>query len=174
VRGDYDVATIPVLDGDSVGWVKMERASWSEVKNVVKVTYTDRALFFTPRVVQIQNLATLQMAGRQELTEDQFDALSNEPAARIAAERLLRTVGYPLAIVNLGDVHGVARNLRPGSVFKLVWPDAGISGMVLRATRVRGGEVRDGAIEITAIEDAYGIDGSTFGSSADSTFAPFV
>lgn len=47
--------------------------------------------------------------------------------------------------------------MRPGMVRKLDWPPLGISGLVIRIGRARGGDLEDGPVEFEAMEDVFGV-----------------
>jgi hypothetical protein len=156
-RPDYNVADLPTLDSSSIDDVKMARPSWDETKNIVKVHYTDRAQNYTDRIAQAQDLANIQARGG-EIAEEEFPfrGFSNAAAGQRAAARVLRTVTYPLAVLELSANRTVWR-LRPGEVFKLNWGPLGISNMACRVTRIRSGDPRDGKLRIDAVVDIFGI-----------------
>lgn len=161
VRADYDPLALPLLDEDIVTNVSLSRSAWEETRNVIKVQYVDRTLNHTPRVMQIQNLANIQMLGRQVVEEIPFRAISHPGAARIVGERALRSLSYPLGRLEISATRAARRTL-PGSVFRLNWAPLGISGLICRATRVGKGEIRSNTISIEAAEDVYGLDRATF------------
>lgn len=158
-RPDYQVSDLIRLDESSGGLttVKMVRPSWNETRNIVKVHYVERAQNFTDRVAQAQDLANIQSRGG-EVSEDEFSfrGLSSAAAAQLAAARVLRTVCYPLAALEL-ETNRRAWRLRPGELFRLTWGPLGIADMACRVTRIRLGDPRDGRIMVDAVEDIFGV-----------------
>jgi hypothetical protein len=161
IRDDVAPADMPVIDQTSAKWVRLVRMAQEQVTNVVKVSYTDRARAFTQRISQIQNLAQVQLLGRGETDTVDFSALTSDANARIQGERYLRSVSYPLARLEITADRSSWR-LRPGQAFVLNWAPLGIAGMVCRVTRIRTGEIRDGAVGIEAVEDVYNLANATF------------
>jgi len=71
-RENYGPGDPLLLDESNVDEVKIGRPAWDETKNVVKLTYIDRANNFTPRVAQEQDLANVQARGG-EVSEESYD-----------------------------------------------------------------------------------------------------
>jgi putative tail protein len=155
-RPDYDVNAIPELTKLNVQTLKFSRTSWDETRNVVKVRYIERAKDYTERVVQRMDLANIQTrAGDMAVEEFVFPGISNQAAAEQVAERMLRSLSYPVAHIEL-LANREAWSLRPGSVFALTWEPLGITKLPCRVTRVATGDLVEGTIRIEAIEDIEG------------------
>jgi hypothetical protein len=165
IRADYEISTLPVLDETNVISVKLSRPTWDETKNVVKIQYTDRVEGHTPRVVQIQNLANVQMAGRLEVEEVAFHGLTNRAAAELVGGRVLRVLCFPLGQLEIVATR-YAQRLRPGGAFVLNWPPLGISGLVCRTGQPKPGEIRNNLITIDASEDVYALDRAVYSAIA--------
>jgi len=162
VRFDYDAGTLPVLDSDSCTVKSFARPSWGELKNTVRVAYVDRADGFTERTAQAQDLASIEVQGGEVSLQDlTLRGFSNATAAQQAAARALAALAYPLATVTI-EADRSAWAFRPGSVFKLVWPPLGITGMVCRVVRVGTGRLDSGRIEIEAMEDVFAVDWTAY------------
>lgn len=155
-RDDYDTNTLLDLTPDNVVSLTMSRPSWAETKNVVRIKYTNADANYAQSVVEQHNLSNIQVRGGVKADETYtFLGISSTETANKVAARVLRTVSYPLARFNITATR-VAFAMRPGSVFKLTWPDLGISGMVCRCTRISYGSLADPAITLEAVEDIFG------------------
>ncbi len=162
-RADYDPAAIPEFGPDDfLEGVKFSRASWSQTKNTIKVTYVDRSKDFSEAVVSQQDLSNIMQREGEIATEQiDFRGFSTFTAASRACARALKTYGYPLAKMS-GAVTRRAWSLRPGSVFRLNWPSLGIESSVMRVTRIDYGNIRQNRISIDATEDIFAISKSAY------------
>lgn len=157
-RADYVRASLPIYGPDEISSINFSRASWSETKNTVKVTFIDRSLNYTERTVQAQDLANVQARnGTIDAEDTSYLAISNSTQASKAANRLLKTLSYPGAKYNL-RLNRKAWALRLGSVFRLTWPNDGIDDVVLRVIRIDYGDASSQAIEVDAVEDIFAIE----------------
>lgn len=162
VRFDYDPDTIPVLDETNCTVKTFSRASWSEIKNQVRVQYVDRAAGYMPKTVLAQNQAAIEAAGGEVSTQDlQLRGFSNGTNASAAASKALAGLSYPLGMMTI-EAGRIGWSFRPGTVFKLNWPKLGIAGLIGRVSTIGRGELISGVIEIEAIEDQFGIDYTTY------------
>ena len=163
-RADYVVSSLPLLNPSNIeaDSFKYTRGSWDETKNTVKVKYVDRAQNYTERVVQHQNLANISTRGGQVDADDfDFIGLSNPTAANIVAARVMKTVSSPLSRVDL-QVNRTAFGLRPGSVFRLSWPQLGVAEVVFRVTEIDYGGSNTGVLQIKAVEDVFSTSFSSY------------
>lgn len=168
VRFDYDPDTIPVLDETNCTVKSFSRASWSEIKNQVRVQYVDRAEGYIPKTVLAQNQAAIEAAGGEVSTQDlQLRGFSNGTNASAGASKALAALSYPLGMMTI-DAGRVGWSFRPATVFKLNWPKLGISGLIGRVSTIGRGDLLSGTIEIVAIEDQFGIDYTTYTTPGES------
>lgn len=177
-RNDYVVASLPLLDPSNIeaDSFKYTRGSWDETKNTVKIKYIDRAQKYTERVVQHQNLANITVRGGQvDADEFDFTGLSNPTSANAVAARVLKTVSSPLSRLEC-EINRTQFGLRPGSVFRLSWPQLGIEQMVYRVTEIDYGTLDSGLIKIRAVEDVFSVAAVSFidppGSGWQNPFGP--
>jgi hypothetical protein len=162
IRNDYDPETLLVLDESNCTVTGFARASWGETKNQVRVSYVDRADDFTERTVQAQELAAIEVAGGAISTQDfTLRGFSNAVNAQNACARALMGVSFPLAVMNI-KADRTGWSLRPGSPFKLVWPELGIDNLICRVTRIGMGTLTSGEIELEAAEDVFGIEWAAY------------
>jgi len=170
IRPDYDPDELEVFDEADVTSVEFSRPSWGELRNVVRVRYIDRGENFTERIAQAMNSAAWSAMGGDTSVEDlDFRGFSNATNGQIAAERALRTLGYPVAPVTITGLRRLAK-LRPGDVAKLNWSRLGISGLIFRVGTIDPGEPRDNQVSVFAAEDIFGISTTVFSPPAPTGF----
>jgi hypothetical protein len=155
-RPNYAASDPLLLDADKIQTCRISRPSWADTKNVVKINYVDRANNFMGKVAQAQDLANVQIRGETSDESYDFRGISNGTIAQRVAARELKTVSYPLAVVEI-EVNRWAWTLRPGDVFRLTWPPLGIVDMACRITRISTGDLKNGLIRIDAVEDIFGV-----------------
>lgn len=167
-RNDYDVNNLLTFDEDSIVEVTdFSRPSWDETTNEVVVSYIDRFQKFKERTAIAQDLANSRIQGDIISTKTSYVGVSNKTTASKIAFRDLRVLSLPLARCTLKlNRKGIV--LRPGTPFKVVWPDYGISQLVLRATRIRYGEFDKGQIEVDAVQDVFSLSNSVYGDPQES------
>lgn len=162
-RGGYNIEELPKFtEDDDVSSFSYSRGSWSETKNVVFITYTDRSEDFTQRSIPYRDTANIQgRGGIVDADEVPFLGFSNANAALKRGAVAAKVLGYPLLTGKLA-LNGRARKLRPGSVFRLDFPSEGISDIVLRVTRINYGDIRGNRIELDCIEDIFAVSAIAF------------
>jgi hypothetical protein len=155
IRMDYTVGDLLVLDETNIlEPPEQSRVSWEETINVIKVTYVDRSLFFSERVVQQHESANHATRGTMTALDVDYKCFSNSSIAQTVAARELRVHSYPLMQHKI-YVNRHAWALRMGGVFVLNYGQ--ISGMVCRITAINYGALDAGRIEVNAVEDIFGI-----------------
>lgn len=160
-RKDYVEASLPVLDETQVSNVKFSRPAWSELANVVRVTYISRADNYTERTVQQMNLAAIQIMGDRVVEDIPFRAFSQAAPTNATTARALKTLSFPLGRLEIA-VDRTAWDYPPGKVFKLNWEPLGIVGMICRVSRPEYGLLEDGEITLHAVEDIFAIAATAF------------
>lgn len=157
-RKDYNVDDLLVLDVPNVSKVEISRGQWSETRNAIRLTYTDRAQDFSVRTVQAQDLANFFARGNEVAVEEiELSGLSNATAARNAVERALKAYAFPLARIKV-TTNRTAWPLHPASVFKLTWAPLKLQQLVCRVARIDYGEFQSNQIVIDCVEDIFSID----------------
>lgn len=183
IRGDYDLGSLPIFDEDSIVEISsFSRSSWDETTNEIKLTFTDRMPIETTdntmhvsqappayhdNVAVAQDLANASRQGAIVSSAVTYNGVSNSTVAQKIAQRDLKVLSSTLAKCTV-KINRKGMSLRPGSVFKLNWPDYGITNMPMRVGRVRYGEYDNGMMEIDAVQDIFGLATpvySTFGGT---------
>jgi hypothetical protein len=156
-RFDYDPATLPVLDESNILIPpELSRVSWEETLNDIKVTYIDRSMFFTPRVVQAHESANHAVRGMIGSMSFDFKGFSNGSIAQQVTSREMKARSYPLLKGKI-VANRVAWAFRMGGVFILNWPPLGIENLVLRIGAINYGALENGQIEIDVVEDIFAL-----------------
>lgn len=154
-------ATTLTFTNLQVSKVAVSRISWTEVRNTVKVTYTDRERNYETGGVQAQQSAALASIGNVADLEtlDLPGFMSADPAIT-AATRALKSVSYPLSkvVVTGRPALGV---LRPGMAFRLLWARPTISA-IYRVTKIDYGTLLDPMVTVEAMEDVFSTDSNSF------------
>lgn len=169
-RADYDPASLPVFDIDNVTTCELTRIGWDDTKNIIKLTYIDRAENFTERVCQHQDLGNIQARGGEIAAETiDYKGVSNATVAALLAARAIKSLSYPLANVHL-TCNRDAWALRPGSCFLFTWAPLGIANSIYRVTRINYGSLLEGMIDLDAVEDVFAVSGDAFAPPGASTW----
>jgi hypothetical protein len=161
LRGDYVVGSLPLLDESNIRSLEsFDRAGPAEAVNEVTVRFDDAETGKTGSVT-LQNLAAVEAVGGPVARSVAYPGLPTPALAARVAMRDLRVLSTPLARVRL-RMNRQGYSILPGDVVRLAWPKLGISQLVLRVARVNTGALTDGAIEIEAVEDVFGLGASVY------------
>jgi hypothetical protein len=153
----------PTFTSTEVAKVSVSRISWTEVRNTVKVTYTDRERNYETGGVQAQQSAALASIGNiTDLETLDLPGFMSPAPAVTAATRALKSVSYPLSKVIVTGRPALGA-LRPGQAFRLVWTRPTINA-TYRVTKVDYGSLTDPTVVIEAMEDVFSTDSNSFTS----------
>jgi len=162
VRFDYDPDALPVLDQSNILIPpELARVSWEETLNDIKVTYVDRSMFFTPRVVQAHESANHAVRGMIASMAFDFKGFSNSSIAQQVTSREMKARSYPLMKGKI-VANRAAWQFRMGGVFRLSWPELGILDMVMRIGAINYGALEAGQIEMSVAEDIFDLQDSSY------------
>jgi len=161
IRNDYVFASLPVYDESNIVDMKnFSRRGWGETVNELTVVYRDNDTDKSVPVT-VQDMANIQVQGTTINTTRQYPGISNAINANLVALRDLRTLSYPLASVKM-RVNRDAWDIAPGDVFRLSWVAFGIVDVVFRVGAIDFGNLKDGHINIDAIEDIFGLPSASY------------
>jgi hypothetical protein len=173
LRGDYDPATLPVLSPSNI--VKIEsytRHTHAEMANTVVLKFSERQdKSDEDNAVTVHNIALIQSMGQIVPHHVNYPAISTAAVASKVAARELRKVSQELSVINL-IANSEARDMRPGSVFKLNWPKYGIASEIMRVVTVDFGTLQSGEIRISAVQDIFGTATSVYADVPQSGWTP--
>jgi hypothetical protein len=102
-----------------------------------------------------QNLANQQATGSVRRLVVDMPFITKYFVANMVAQRLLRAQSMPLAKFTW-KMNKTGYSLSPGDVVKLNWTPLGISNLAVRITEVDYGELENGELSLSGIEDVFG------------------
>ena len=156
IRGDYDPDTLPIIDQSNATLSSFGRKLWGEIVNEVVVTWTNPENEQEETVV-VQDLASIVTQGGIVSDGRNYYGVRSAALAQKLAQRDLRASGAPLASFE-AEVDRSLWQVRPAAVYRVNWPEYGLSGVVVRVTDVNYGKPGDPAIKLTLVEDVFGLD----------------
>ena len=167
IRSDYDVSLLPVFDADDIVSVKeFARSSWDEVVAQVKISFPQRDKESNAVAIS-QDLATVATIGRLRSTTLSMPFVYDPDLANDIASRERAQLSVPLFRTTL-EMNRNATVLRPGSVFKMNWPEYGFTNLVLRVQEFDLGELLDGRIVVKCLQDNFARNATVFAPPSDS------
>lgn len=163
IRGDYDPEDLPLFDYNS-GLLEIEEsdtAAPDTAVNEVVVKFRDPILK-EERSTRVQNLASLQsLGGAVNNRTVTYAGLPTLDLAARVAQRDLRVLSTALKKYSV-RLDRRAWKINPGDVFRVSAPDKGIQTAILRVGKVTHGALVDGAIQVEAMIDVFGLPASAF------------
>ncbi|MBT5230165.1 MAG: hypothetical protein HOM11_07795, partial [Methylococcales bacterium] len=111
---------------------------------------------FQPSTAAMQDLANFHQQQKIVSQQVQYPGCSNKELAAKLALRDLRALSLPLAKVNL-TTNRIANSILPGHIVLWDWPDLGIQGMRLRIAKVGYGDLLNGEITLSAVQDVFSL-----------------
>jgi hypothetical protein len=174
IRGDYDVASLPIYDEDDIIKVtNFSRTGWDEVVSQVKISFPQRDKESNAVAVS-QDMATITMIGRMRSTTLSMPFVYDKSLANQIASRERAQLSVPLFRITL-EMNRNANTLRPGDVFRLNWPDYGFSNLVMRVQEFDFGSLLDGRLVVKCLQDSFALNTVIFADPPDSGWvAPVV
>ena len=170
-RDDYDVNAIPVLTKDEIVEINsFSRSSIDETTNEIQLTYIDRFQNYKSRTTVVHDLANARKQNDVVSSSISYFGISNSTLAENIAQRDLRTSSIPLARVSF-KMNRKGITFRPASVFKLVWPDYDVDGMIFRIVKITYGQYDNAIMEVEAVEDIFTLGIPIYGASDDSLWS---
>lgn len=161
LRADYSVGSLPTYDETNIlSLESYQRPAIPDAVNEITVQFVDTSTGKDGSVT-VQNLANITSQGGVISEKKSYPGLPTAELALRIAMRDLTAISTPLAKVRM-KVNRKAYAMLPGDVIKFSWAKLGITNLVLRVLRVDTGTLTDGAIEIEAAEDVFGLPSSSY------------
>lgn len=160
LRDDYDVATLEGLSQENATLVEYKFRSWSEIQNIINVSYTDPANEETATVTAYAP-GSYSIQGQTVPETLPFPGIRNPYLGQKVADREVQERSYPLFSGTLE----VQRNFwayTPGRVLTLTWPPIGLQNVVVRVLTVDTGSPSDRTMKLGVVEDIYGLNQTRF------------
>lgn len=173
VRGDYVATDLPLFDAES-GLIAVEEAAVAnptDSVNEVIVSYRD-PITDTDKKVRAQNLASFQAAGG--VSNSTSVSYQGVPVAALAlrlAQRDLRLASVSLRRFTL-TLNRRGWSIYPGQCIRIKDLTRNIPDTVVRVAKFEEGNLRDGRVKITAVQDVFRMPTQAFSQVQASTWIP--
>lgn len=172
IRDDYDVDDLPLFTEDSglLSILEDDSASADTQFNEVIVTGHD-PITNTDIVMRAQSLAGWQSQGAASTMDQKYPGL---PTGDLCARVALRDAKTQASGLKKYKVSLDRRGFRiaPGMPFRISSPRRGLANIVLRAGEIDDGKMLDGRIDISAVQDVFGMPDTAFTTWVPSTWVP--
>ncbi|GAF87143.1 unnamed protein product, partial [marine sediment metagenome] len=161
-RGGYDINTVPQLDEDNlVELGDFSRGAWEDTTNQVRVGFSNRVLDYKEDFALAQDIANAMIQGGGTPTTgvnisvtEKYPGVKDGDLANQIAWRDLRTLSYPLAKATF-VVDRSFWDVTPGDVIAWTDADLGFTKLPMRIMRIDYGELRDGRITLSCVQDVF-------------------
>ena len=173
LRDDYDVGDLDVLGPSQIVEIRnYSKKLWNETNNVVRVKYTDReAGYIKDKVAIAKDFALLRFQGKQRPVEITMPGIYNAALANQIAARELSNLNVPIFQCEM-VLNRTVSGLKPGAVFVLEWPEWGIVQMIMRVRKVGNGDLRDGKITISVVQDEFSLKDTVISAPVPPIYIP--
>lgn len=169
IRGDYDPATLPILDETNCEVVNYTRRSPGEVINEINLTWTNPDNE-QEEVLTIQDLGAIVASGGEIISDNRnYYGVRNRDLAWRLAQRDISTASAPLATVEI-EANRAAWNFAPGDVFKLTAEEHGANEEIMRIVKIDYGTTGDSKIKINATQDIFAFQRPEYEAPPDTAF----
>jgi hypothetical protein len=159
-RGNYDLEDLPVLTDADILDFEEQPSLLDGVVNSISVRYFDPVLRETVVTPPAQAMALCREFGTIHETREYIEVPSATLATRIA-ERDVHASATPKKTFRLVTTRKPYA-WRPNTYFRLQSPKRGIADMVCVLGEKSSGELRSGAIRITATQDIYSLPATSY------------
>lgn len=160
IRNDYDIETLLVLDESNIigDLENFGRTTRENTYNQLKVNYQSRNNAYQSQVVLIQDHGDIKKRnGEIRSTTINFPGIKDDNLARTLAARELELLSSPLLKCTI-KANRVAKDLRPGDVFKLNWAPYGMTNAIMRVVKIDFGTLTNNEISIDCVQDRFAQD----------------
>jgi len=172
IRDDYDINTVPELDGSNVLSIEtFTRSSYDGTTNQVRVPFADSGDQYKETYGFAQDMANVRIVGYNTTAQLNFPGVKTAALANAIAWRKLRTLAIPLAQATLLCDRSVYA-LQPGDPFGLTDADLGFDRLPMRVKRITDGDLVDGTIRIEAVQDVFKSAAGVFQPNPSSGWTP--
>lgn len=170
IRGDYTVSALPVLSHDTglLAITEDELAMPDSLVNEIIVDYID-PFDGEKRQTRAQNLALINSVGSIVSKSISYPGIPTAALANRVAQRDLKVHSTPLRKMRL-EVSRAAWDVVPGDVLVLSDLSRGIEQLVIRVLTTS--DKQDSVIELTAVQDVFGLPASSYASQPPATARP--
>lgn len=160
LRADYNINLVLSVNPSNAKVTNRVRRLWAETVNEIVISYTN-PVDEGDRTTSFQDIANIQMQGGLVSETRNYYGVRSTVLANALGVRDIRAAAYPLFSCDIEGDRSFWDTV-PGDILRLDWPEDGISGMALRVTKVDYGTTGSRVIKITAIEDIFGLEASSY------------
>lgn len=156
IRFDYNIfETREMTVDNTIGRPEVTIINWRDTLNQVRVKYRDRSRDYRENVAPAQKLGNSIAQERRIRSRDvsYLGCMSGDLAATLAA-RDLGILGRPVLSVNC-QLDRTFYDLLPGDALKAEWGPYGITNKFFRVLNVDQGQLGDGSLRVSLIEDVF-------------------
>ncbi len=166
IRNDYLPSSLPLFGQDEIITVEnFSRSTPADMPNTLSLRYVDRE--GKTQSVNVHDIGALEQTGQMVSTNVDMPGIATQELALRVAMRELGQLARPLAKISL-TVTRAASNVRIGDAVRITSPDHQLNQQVMRVMSISYGTLRDGAIRMEMIEDAFTLPPYTFTVGQDS------
>ena len=171
-RANYSVGSIPAINETNIVEVKdYVRGSWFDTKNYVTVQFKDRARDYFGTFALAQDMANYRIQGVSNKSNMVFPGVKDKTLANAIVWREIRVLSYPLAKATI-VVNREFWDVGPADVLKWTSAKLGFTDLVMRVSRVDLGDLVNGRIELTLVQDVFALTVPAFGDPVDTGWTP--
>lgn len=172
LRDNYDIDTLPILDMSIVKDItNFAKTTWDSTFNQCRVTFTSRDKDYANVIATAQDFANINFQQKVRSTDLSFPGVTVPELASKLASRGLGVYSVPLYKCDLKCTRAASR-LRPGDVFVLNWEPFGLEKMIMRVQKVDLGELTDGTVTMTVIQDKFAANAMVFAPPEQTGWQP--
>ena len=168
IRGGYTLADKPEINESNMVQLKeYARGSWEDTSNHARIEYIDRDREYRDTFTMAQDMANTRIQDANVVDSQKFPGVKTKSLATQLAWRELKTLSFPLAKVAV-IVNREFHSVNPGDVVAFSNADLGIDKMAFRVNRVDLGDLMDSQVEISMVQDVFGVATEVFADAPDS------
>lgn len=160
IRDDYDVADLRTLNPDNCTAKNRQRKAEGEIINEIIISYTD-PVTEEAKTMTFHDIARIAQLGEIVSDTRNYYGCRSEALANLLGARDIRSASYPLFSADI-EADRTFRDIEPGDVLLLDWPEDGIFGMPVRVGKVNYGRTGDAKVKFSVTEDIFGLEQTTY------------
>lgn len=172
IRGDYDLASLPIIGEDDVIAFEQDASVITETGNRGQAEWFDPVAKETRTTPPIFSMGNIQSAGRViPLDTKKYPEIPVESLARRVITRDVKASAVPLNRLTL-TTRATLRAARPGVNYRLQLPSEGIADMVVVIGSVAHGTATNGQMKIVAVQNIYSLPATVYVKPQDGLWEP--
>lgn len=171
-RDDFNPLTIPVLNETNLKEVKdFSRGSWNDTTNYVTLEFVDRSRDYFKTFSLAQDLANYRIQGVNNKANIVMPGVKDKTLANSIVWRELRMLSFPLAKATV-LVNREFWDVYPTDAIKWTCASLGFADLIMRVSRINLGELAEGQIELTLVQDVFSTETPSFGDPPPTGWSP--